>query len=592
MKLWSCENTRGAVLLYALSLAASLLLLAWVLRLWEADLHVPFAYSGDALFTSSSIKGMVENGWYLSNPNIGLPDGSTLYDYPGSDLLHWSIIKAVSVFARHYAVTLNLFFLLTFPLTTLSALFVTRQLGLSPLAAFSVGLLFTFLPYHFLRGEPHLFLSGYYMIPWSVLIVLWVARGEPLLLGAQGRFCLRKRGLAAAAICALAAASGIYYAVFACFFLGVAGIAAALRARKARNLVDSLSLVLVIFATVILTMTPTLWFQFKHGRNPAAVVRNPAAGEAYALKVAQLLIPVDGHRIGWVAAKKAAYNRVMPLVNENRTATLGLVGSIGFVLLIGRILFIRRTESMVDHLAVLNLSAVLFAGIGGIGPLLTAAFVRPVRCYNRISVFIAFFCLVAVGLWFDELRKRGSGRKLAGALLTVGGGAALILGLLDQTSPAFVPPYSALKSAVAHDRAFFQRIESSLPDRAAVFQLPYIAFPEYRRLHKMIDYDHFRAYLNSHRLRWSYGAMKGRPGDLWQRTVVALPPAEMLRYLALSGFDGVYINRAAYRHGSTQIEREISRTLAVAPLVSDNRQMAFYSMVAYKRKLAAVGGGA
>lgn len=461
-----------------------------------------------------------------------------------------------------------------------------RQLGVSPLSAFPLALLFTFLPYHFLRGEAHLFLSGYYMVPWAVLTILWVFDGERLLLGPgsgprpQVQW---KRMLAAVAICALVASSGIYYAAFSAFFLFVAGLAALFRTGRAVSLAGPVCLILVIGATVILNITPNLWFELKHGRNYAGVVRDPTGGEVYALKIAQLLVPVDGHRIRWLAAKKTAYNRAMPLINENSTATLGIIGSLGFLFLLARLLFHRGREGTVNHLAVLNLAGVLFAGMGGFGPLFTAAFLRQVRGYNRISVFIAFFCLSALGLWFEGMRKRWGGNRMATGLLTAGAGAALVLGLLDQTSPAFVPPYAPVRSAVAHDRAFFQRIESSLPDGAAIFQLPYTPFPESGPVHKMSDYDHFRAYLNSHRLRWSYGAMKGRPGDLWQRTVVALPPAEMLKYFALSGFDGVYINRAGYADGGARIEREIGKTLGVRPLVSHNRQMAFYPISALKR---------
>ena len=48
---------------------------------------------------------------------------------------------------------------------------------------------------------------------------------------------------------------------------------------------------------------------------------------------------------------------------------------------------------------------------------------------------------------------------------------------------------------------------------AMVFQLPYRRFPETQPLARMADYDLMRGYLHSDDLRWSYGFMKGRPGD-------------------------------------------------------------------------------
>jgi hypothetical protein len=50
-----------------------LVVLFWVFKLGKADLSVPLAYGGDALHTLLWVKGLFENGWYLTNPSVGAP---------------------------------------------------------------------------------------------------------------------------------------------------------------------------------------------------------------------------------------------------------------------------------------------------------------------------------------------------------------------------------------------------------------------------------------------------------------------------------------------------------------------------------------
>src|SRR5262245_47271450 len=77
--------------------ALSVLILVVVLRLWRADLTVPFAYSGDGLLTCAWVKGLVEHGWFLHNPSVGLPSGLDVHDFPMAESLHFAVIKLLSL---------------------------------------------------------------------------------------------------------------------------------------------------------------------------------------------------------------------------------------------------------------------------------------------------------------------------------------------------------------------------------------------------------------------------------------------------------------------------------------------------------------
>jgi phosphoglycerol transferase len=71
---------------------------------------------------------------------------------------------------------------------------------------------------------------------------------------------------------------------------------------------------------------------------------------------------------------------------------------------------------------------------------------------------------------------------------------------------------------VEADREFTGKMEAALPAGAMVFQMPVMEFPE-SPLPGVPTYDHFRPYLYSKNLRFSYGSMKGREREKWQPAV-------------------------------------------------------------------------
>src|SRR2546428_212620 len=127
----------------------SLVAVAWVMRLWRGDLSIPFVYEFDGLWHGELVKGIVDPGWYQVNGNLGAPFGQRLYDLPqNADNLQLLIIRAISAFTSDYAVALNLYYLLTFPLIAVSSFFVMRRLGVSAAVAGGCPVLFALAPYH------------------------------------------------------------------------------------------------------------------------------------------------------------------------------------------------------------------------------------------------------------------------------------------------------------------------------------------------------------------------------------------------------------------------------------------------------------
>ena len=543
-------------------------------KLWRADLRVPFQYNGDALLHAMFIRGMIDNGWYWQNPSIGAPNGLQMYDFPAVDNAGAVVLWLISLFTHDAFRVLNIFYLLTFPLVTISALYVLRRFNVPYLIALCCSLLYAFLPYHFMRNESHLFLSAYYLIPLAAMVVLWVAGAE--LVWRSQKFVL------SAVICVIVGSSGIYYPFFTCYLLLIAGTLAALKLHKLRPLAMALVLVVITSATVLINLSPSLIYIYRHG-DEKVVQRGPAEAEFYGLKISALLLPITGHRIKLFDRAKRFHNS-QTLLTENDTATLGIFGSIGFLGLLVQLLrrrdLIESTKpELLHHLSVLNILAVLLGTVGGFGFLFAVLISSSIRSYTRISTFIAFFSLLAIAVALEWIHQR---TRIAFYVLLV---VVLAGGILDQTTRAYVPYYSGTKADFLSDEDFIKRVEASVAPRAMIFQLPYVPFPEHPKVHAMVDYDHFRAYLHSRNLRWSYGTIKNRDDDLAQQRVASLPAEEFVNALAFAGFSGVYLDRHGYEDGGAAKEAELANVLRSQPLLSSNGRLLFFNLGDYARAL-------
>ncbi|MGH9768724.1 MAG: hypothetical protein ACREAB_14940, partial [Blastocatellia bacterium] len=407
---------------YAVALALCLLILVWAMDLRHAHFRIPFTYQGDAMFYHLVVKDMIDHGSYPESASLGAPDRLDMRDAPTSDNnLHLALLKLMTLVTSHYPLVLNFFFLLSFPLTVVITLFVLRLFDISWGVAIFTSLLYTFLPFHFARGQHHLFLSAYYFIPPVVMVSLWVCRGELSLstekTGAKtGRWRAIWRNpklLFSLILCLLVGSAGYYYAFFSCFFLMVAGALAALRGKDARALLMPAFLVALIFTVTAINLAPSMT-RFSDQGGVHFVRRMAGEADVYGLRIAQLILPVRWHRVEWLSEMKIDYN-MRPLINENDDASLGVIGSLGFLGLLWW-LFFRKPEiqrlgadgvkGLYSHLSLLTGAALLLGTVGGFGSLVAFFGLPQIRAYNRISIFIAFFALLAVALWLDEFSRR------------------------------------------------------------------------------------------------------------------------------------------------------------------------------------------
>jgi phosphoglycerol transferase len=571
------KNLARDIIIYFVAVLASFSILAWAMKLWEADLSIPFNYSGDSLFIGSLIKGIIDNGWYLSNPFMGAPFGNHLYDFPLYAYSDFAIIKVISIFSSNYATVMNVFYIATFPLTTLSTLFVLRQFNLSYSISIFGSILYTFVPYHFFRCEDHLLLSAYYTIPLIVMVVIWIYTKDDLFNSKTFGIEIWK----AIAICIIISLAFTYYSFFSCFFILIMGISSSIFNKNKKPILISMMLVAVITITTLILVSPTIFYQYENG-NSEIVNRNPADSEVYGLKLIQLFLPVHQHRIDFMAEISKNYNTKAPLVNENAVSSLGLMGTLGCILLIfisfSRISGFPNLNSKnlitLNAISILNLSGILMGTIGGLGSIV-AFFIYPqIRSYNRISIFIAFYSIFAACIIIEHIMSKLQKRnwQYIGQMALV---LLLIVGILDQTPTSFLQPYADTKDQYNSDDKYIKEIESHVPINTLIYQLPYVIYPNDGQLYRMNNYDHLKAYLHSSGLHWSYGTMMGRAEDDWSRSVGNMPVDDMIYEIIAKGFSGIYIDSYGYEDNAKSLITNISKTIQAEPLVSDNGRFYF-----------------
>jgi len=592
------SNRTKVVSEYVLVIILCLLTFLWITKLWKTSLRVPIDYGGDALFSAMTIKSTIDNNWYWNNKYSGAPTGLLMHDYPMSENVHFLIIKIISIFSSDWALVMNIFFILTFLLAAISALFVFRQFKISYAPAAAASLLYAFLPTHFFRNVSHLFVVSYYAVPLIIMVILWIYSDNPPFFikeknSENSKFSFRDyKSIVSLIIGLIISSTGIYYAFFACLFIIVAGFSSYLSHKKISNLVAALILLAVVNIGFIVNLSPSIVYKLKHGKNMATYHYDPNGAEIHGLKIIQMLLPISDHRIPAFAKLNKKYYAIALLVNENGAAVLGLVGSIGFIILIGW-LFYRKSscsnEDLTGNLSELNVAAVLFATIGGFSSLFAFLISPQLRAYNRISVFISFFSLFAVVLLLDKIYHKFIKTELTKFIYYVLIMFIFVFGILDETNKTFVFPATWVQSEYNETAGYIKKIESSVPKNSMIFQLPYLAFPESPTMYWMGAYELFKGYLHSHTLRWSFGSMKGRECDLWQKEVTAKPLNEFLEEISLVGFNGIYVDKYgfadAFAPAGPDIVSKLSDTLKIKPVTNYNNRFFFFNLEEYNKKL-------
>ncbi len=586
------DSRRSLVVGALLAALLSAVALGLVTRIWSQPLHVPFQYAHvagddeqDATLDMMLIKNVHETGWFDENPKLNAPFRQRWAEWPmGGDLLAYTIKKGIVDATGEVALTFNLFWLLTFPLTALVAFPVLRSLRCSWSTALAGAVLFALAPYHFRNGAGHENLAFYVGVPIIVLLcmrVLGPDGGVPSVAELRHRAGWRPL-LWPLLGTVLVAVTGLYYLAFLLTLLTFSAVIGALARRRPGRLAIAGIVAAVGLVASILANLPTLLYRWQHAPNILGVPdRRLGISEDYPLRLVELLSPVSGHRFGPFAA--LADLLLDPGRKGLGTAMLGLAAAIGVVVAIIAVLLgavrdrARDSWSFEARVGIVIVGALLLGMQGGLSRALELVGLSGVRAWTRIAIVVAFAGIVVFARLLDRARADLARRRhvlqpaVWGLILAV----VVVVGVLDQASPAMLPKPAARADLWNADGAFVDTLERRLPANAMVFQLPVVDFPEHGGIRRMSDHDLIKeSYLHSKTLRWSAGGVRGRDGE-WQWPAAQLPTHAFLRGITAMGFSALMVDRYGYPDDGNAILARLRKVLGPPMVRREDRLVAW-----------------
>ena len=608
----------------AVGLALTICVLVAINGFHGVNLSMPIAYSGDALESLRTVKDIINGD---AAERLCAPFGHSLKENYFWKIVHLFfypsivlIIKIIGWFTVDPVKALNFYYLTTYFLTSFAFIYVAMQLRFPSVLAIPLGLLYAFLPYHYLRGVSHLYPMSYYSVPLICLILIWIWRLDPPFFQKRNRgyrlILFNYKGVFSVLVLFFVLPTHYYFNFFGLYLALVSGVSAAL---YRKNLVYLVSGILVaglmlgsiykgeLYISIYSLFNKEACSKYVEGKalsKRGQPITSPGDVESYSLKPVQLVLPVIKHRIEALRDLTEFYLKTNR-VNENKSASLGFMGSIGLIYLLFGLLCVKREKNLLyEQLTILNIFIILLGTVGGLSSLISTFagyFLTPeslicqARSYNRVSVFVGFFSLLALGIplkrFFNKIVSFDSKTKhfrISGVLSALAISCViLIVGIFDQVNPAATfYADSCIFPQYKQDRDFVAKIEKELGEGAQIFQLPFVihhpsAGSGY--VNQMFYSDHLVGYLNSDKLKWSYEGDSKTFQTSFYKYAAMSSEEKMLQALYLYDFDGIWIDRNGFTDSGKQIEHNLESIIGYAPLISDNGRYAFFDIGDGKR---------
>jgi hypothetical protein len=490
-----------------------------------SSLREPFEFSQDALVMQSFARACSEQPISCLEgkmPRLGAPFEANWADFPKSDdWLFWAVGRLMRFGSLGFGINLAFLFAAVAAAVAFYLCAVARRVA-QPLA-FVLSLLFAFCPFYFTRNEQHFSLITFFVVPTSVWVLARLGRGSRSLL-----------------VLTLSGFLGLQLVYFTAYHL-VGVVLVALMRRRRPGVVKTCGLSLVAtLCGVVLGNADTVLLLKVDGPNPQAIRRPPSDATGFALWPEQLFIPSDAHRFESVRKSVEPYARRFGRRGEFASAYLGAAGIVGLLLLFVRAARRwRRPPFEAAYAATLVVLALPKIGVLALWAQLTGHAL--LRSNNRVSIVLLSLALLHLGRILS-LRQRRM-RSGAQALLLV----ALCACLYEQiplsdfdTNPTFrVDRQRQLESLRAFTGALEQRGVSN------VFVYPHGDFPEDSESPFGDGYLPLQLYLTSSTLRFSYGAVRGRPSSEWSRQTASLANEALKAELNARKFDALVTHQSA-----------------------------------------------
>lgn len=587
------------ILWLALTGAMAVLIVFVMLDLWHYDFNVPYDYQpDDHFFTAASFKRLI-SGEYLFSEHLGAPYGSEYFYFPTyGEAGIYILTLIIAKFGVNYGQMINILYILSYVLAAVIGCAVLNNLGVKRLLSSIGGIIYAFIPYHELRGTEHLSLGFYCFAPVFIYIAYRLLTDETYFTYGKG-FFKNKANRLTVIVLPLISLFGIYYSYFGCAVMLTAIFACWLSDTKQwKTALFRLTAIVEVCVALAIAAIPWAVKAMNATTNARKTVRPMKEAEFFGLKIIQLIMPLRATGFDWLSKKITVFNKTQYLANEG-TEYLGIVGIIGLGIML--MIFLRNgviagrkrqinalksegfssltLNEKLTAMSMLVLVMILIGTIGGIGNVISVFITGMIRCYNRISIFIAFPCVFAFFSFCNYILEKMKSVRVKALLLAM---ILLFCAFSVRESNAFIKSEKCDDFVAEYysDEAFVQRIEATVGDDAMIFQLPYQRFIESTPIYNMPDYASVRGYLHSDTLRWSYGGYRGCTTDRMINRMMKESTPEMLNDIVANGYDGIYVDRRGYSKGGFRsICRSIEDNLDVtATFVSDDGYLVFYAI--------------
>lgn len=519
----------------------------WTIESWQ----LPTDYVGDAHEMLARIKAASEGDTWPLTPQVierlGAPFGAYWNAYPTPDkpllLSLGALAHAIGLFAAA-----NAGLLLAQISAALAFYFMARWLRVRWEWAWAGALLFAYTYHAFHRGLAHFSFVFTWTVPLGLLAVWLVAQSRRLEWKSAG-----------AVVClGVALAFGVsnpYNLLFWGQLLVWALIVQWFGPRRRANLTIGFTAGVIAVAAFIVT-NAEVWIYVQEPEGLPLLSRNYGGTERYALKPMEMFIPPQFHRWDWLAFFGHRYSRWSEWRGEPYLPYLGIFGIIGLLWLV--FLSVRRLMArQAPPGQALSAGWLLaYATVGGLTNVIAFFLgVQIFRATNRAAIFISALVLAFLVVRLARLTANWPARWRVTAALGVAA-----IGMFDQL-PVRWPDevYARMNADARSDQSLGRRLEAALPKGAMIFQLPVMGFPEVVPPHRLADYEHFRLYLTTDDLRFSYGAAKFRSRSRWQRDLENVPVETLVRRLESYGFSALYLNRKGFEDRAEKTLQELEQ---------------------------------
>lgn len=571
-------QNKSFIIKYDIHYAYLLLIITFIimffsLKLYNYKLGLPILDERGDLAIMYMISGEIyHEGWFpVITDRLGYPFNSYFGTFLPFIFINTEVLlmKIISLFGFNSFIDIfNIAYILIYPISAIISFYVMRNLKISAFVSMIGALSFAFLPFIFWR-IPHYYLAAIYFIPLTILLCIWLYEDDNIFKLNKTFFKNKKNVFSILFIILIANNGSSYYQFLSCFFICIVALCKFLNYKKLNKIYSSIiALILLIFFYGI-NYLPLLIYKKNNFIN-VDIPRNFVESEIYSTKISHLLLNTK--------LFPEYYSQAM-LVNENSTAYLGIIGIIGFLILI-IYMFINSNKyvSRISLLSKLNIAAVLFTTMGGFSSLFSFFITPMLRSYNRISVYIAFISILAFCLIVDKyFIKRNLVFYISFIIL-------LLFSLYDQIPNIDFNNKEKSKLFVM-DKDFIKNIEMSIPEGSAVYQYPsHPMIDAYAPINGVVHYQELIGYLFSDKLKWSAKGDYGREENKWYDEVSKLDPLDFLNEISYAGFNGLYIDKRLFEDQDyiNNFQREVEAILNIKPIIHDNDNIFFYSLVDFK----------